>query len=126
MANILNNNQRTTLVSFLAYFVMSGMLAPIGIISGPMADLFGEPITDVTSRFSWLTVGNLLGAIFAVVMFEWFSLKFLMVSVYILITFCLLSLNLFIDFSLVGPALGIVGWCCGLGLVGAALVFNNL
>ena len=40
MARFLDNNKRITLVSFLAYFVMSGMLAPIGIISGPMAELF--------------------------------------------------------------------------------------
>ncbi len=58
---------------------MSGMLAPIGIISGPMAELFGRPITDVTAQFSWLTIGNLIGAIIALFLFDWIQLKRLLV-----------------------------------------------
>ena len=125
MARFLDNNKRITLVSFLAYFVMSGMLAPIGIISGPMAELFGETITDVTARFSWLTIGNLIGAVIAVFLFEWVPLKIVMILVYASILTSLLSLNIVSDLSLVGPALGIVGVGCGLGLVGAALIISR-
>ena len=65
MAGLIGNQNRITLACFLAYFVMSGMLAPIGIISGPMSELFDRPITDVTAQFSWLTIGNLCGAALA-------------------------------------------------------------
>src|SRR5437762_3470802 len=51
----MNNRQRITLISFLAYFVLSGMLAPIGIISGPLAELYGRPVAEITTQFSWLT-----------------------------------------------------------------------
>ena len=121
----MTNTQRITLVSFLAYFVMSAMLAPIGIISGPMAELFNEPVTTVTTRFSWLTVGNLAGAIIAVVLFEWVPLKNMMAGVYGLILASLLSLNFVADLTLIGIALGAVGVCSGLGLVGAALVISR-
>ncbi len=121
----MTNTQRITLVSFLAYFVMSAMLAPIGIISGPMAEVFGEPITTVTTRFSWLTVGNLTGAIIAVVLFEWVPLRYMMTLVYAFILASLLSLNFVADLTLIGVALGTVGVCCGLGLVGAALVLSR-
>ena len=67
----MTNKQRLTLASFLAYFVMSGMLAPMGIISGAMAEYFGLPVTDITARFSWLTLGVLVGAIAALVVFDW-------------------------------------------------------
>ena len=74
MSNFFNNKRRITFVSFLAYFILSGMLAPIGIIAGPMATLLDQPITDVIARFSWLTLGNLAGAVLALFMFDWISL----------------------------------------------------
>ena len=61
----LNNRHRITLAAFLAYFLMSGMLAPIGIISAPMAAALEIPVTAATASFSWLTIGILIGAIIA-------------------------------------------------------------
>jgi predicted MFS family arabinose efflux permease len=121
----LNNKKRITLLSFLAYFAMSGMLAPMGILSGPMADHFGEPVTAITTRFSWLTVGILIGAIFALFVFDWIKLKRLMILVYAMIAASLSSLLLVSDLTLIGVALGLVGICCGIGLPGAALIISR-
>ena len=121
----MNNKQRITLVSFLAYFVMSGMLSPIGVISGPMSELFGQPITDVTAQFSWLTFGNLAGAILALFAFDRFRLKALMATVYGAMVLSLLSLNFVDELEAIGIPLGIVGIGCGLGLAGAALVISR-
>lgn len=126
MAGLLNNRNRITLASFLAYFVMSGMLAPIGIISGPMSELFGRPITDVTAQFSWLTVGNLCGAAAALIVFDFVRLRALTISVYALIVACLLSLNVASGLTAIGVALGLVGICSGLGLAAAALAISQL
>lgn len=104
---------------------MSGMLAPIGIIAGPIAELFGRPITDVMAQFSWLTVGNLIGASMALVLIDWIQLKRLMALVYGLILLSLLSLNVVTELTVIGAALGIVGICSGLGLAGAALVISR-
>jgi TsgA-like MFS transporter len=125
MANLLNNKNRITLVSFLAYFVMSGMLAPIGIISGPMAELFDQSITDVTAQFSWLTVGNLMGAAMALFIFDFFRIRSVLATVYVLILVSLLSLNFTAELTKIGVALGIVGLCSGLGLASAALVISR-
>lgn len=105
---------------------MSGMLAPIGIISGPMAELFGRPITEVTAQFSWLTVGNLCGAAAALVVFDFVRLRTLTISVYVLIVASLLSLNVASELTAIGVALGVVGLCSGLGLAAAALVISRL
>ena len=125
MANSLSNKQRITIVSFLAYFILSGMLAPIGIIAGPMAALFDQPITDVVARFSWLTLGNLAGAVLALFMFDWISLKRLMLILYSVILISLLSFNISTDLTAIGLALGLVGLCSGLGLAGAALTISK-
>ena len=48
-----------------------------------------------------------------------------MTVVYTLILGSLLSLVIVTDLGLIGVALGIVGICCGLGLVGAALIISR-
>jgi predicted MFS family arabinose efflux permease len=125
MASFLDNKQRITLVSFLAYFVMSGMLAPIGIISVQMAELFDRPITDVTAQFGWLTIGNLIGAVIALIIFDVLKVRTVFLVIYVLIIASILSLNFQDDLMKVGIALGVVGVCCGLGLASAALVISK-
>ena len=71
MANI----SRITTVSFLTYFIFSAMLAPIGIITGPMAEHFDQTVSDVTRQFGWLTGGNFVGAVIALVIFDYVGLK---------------------------------------------------
>jgi hypothetical protein len=105
-----NNKHKITLVSFLAYFVMSGMLAPIGIISGPMAEYFDVPITEVTANFSFLTFGLLGGAIFALFVFERIELKNVMIATFGVIAVCLVSLNLHDNESLLWLSIGVVGF----------------
>ena len=121
----MNNKLKLTLASFLAYFVMSGMLAPMGIISGAMAEHFGRPVTEITARFGWLTFGILAGAVAALVIFDWIKLRKLLILVYTLILSCLASLLFLNSLLLIGVALGLVGFCCGIGLAGAALVISR-
>ncbi len=87
---------------------MSGMLAPMGILSGPMSDYFGQPVTEITSRFSWLTMGILVGAIIALTVFDWIRLRRLMMLVYGLIAISLVSLIFVENLTLTGIALGLV------------------
>jgi MFS transporter, TsgA protein len=116
-----NNKQRITLVSFLAYFVLSGMLAPIGIISQPMAELYGRPVAEITSQFSWLTGGDFIGAVAALFVFEWVDLRRMLVVIYALIALSLLSLAYFHSLAYGRAVLGVAGVCGGIGLAGAAL-----
>lgn len=101
------------------------MLAPIGIISGPMAELFGQSVTDVTAQFSWLTLGNLTGAAAALFIFGFMRVRSVLITVYVLILASLLSLNFSSDLTKIGVALGVVGLCSGLGLASAALVISR-
>jgi TsgA-like MFS transporter len=105
---------------------MSGMLAPMGILSGPMAAYFAQPVTEITTRFSWLTMGILVGAIIALVIFDWIRLKNLMLVVYSVIFASLVSLSFLEDLTYIGFALGLVGISCGIGLPGAALIISKM
>jgi fucose permease len=121
----MSNQVRITLISFLAYFIMSGMLSPIGIIIGPMAEHFEQPITVISSLFSWLTFGILLGSVLALVVFDWLALKPLLVLLYTAITLSLTTLSIFDDLQVIAAALGLVGVCCGIGLAGAATIIST-
>lgn len=104
---------------------MSGMLAPMGIISGPMSEHFGESVTDITARFGWLTMGNLVGAIIALFIFSWATPRQLLTGVYTLIATSILVMVFANSLLPVGLAMGVVGACCGIGLAGAALIISR-
>jgi predicted MFS family arabinose efflux permease len=104
---------------------MSGMLAPMGIISGPMAGYFAQPVTEITTRFSWLTMGILVGAVIAIFIFDWIRLKKLMLVVYSIIFASLVSIAFLEDLTYIGFALGLVGISCGIGLPAAALTISK-
>lgn len=121
----MNNRHRITLACFLAYFVMSGMLSPIGIISTPMADTLGMSIIEVTAGFSWLTVGILVGAVAALFVFDWTGLRALVVLLYAMIAVALVTAALTGKTALIWPCLGVVGVACGIGLAAAALTISR-
>ena len=121
---MMKNTWRLTALSFLAYFVMSGMLAPWGVISGSVAEFFGTTEIDVTERFGWLTGGNLAGAILALRVYRRFGIRTLMLTLYALIFASAISLLLARDLQSIQIAFGLIGTCCGVGLAGAALTIS--
>jgi len=104
---------------------MSGMLAPIGIISGPMSEAFGLPLTEVTAGFSWLTFGILAGAVCALFLFSWVQLKQLMLILYAVVSASIVALFFQKEVTLIWPLLGLIGLCAGTGLAGAALIISR-
>ena len=76
---------RITLDSFLAYCVMSGMLSPIGIVLPSVADHLSLSVTEAAELFSWLTLGILLGAALALVVFDVLTVRAAMLLVLSLI-----------------------------------------
>ena len=121
----LSNLHRITLVSFLTYFVMSAMLAPIGILSGPMAEHFGQPVTEVTRQFSWLTGGILVGAVIALFIFDFIRLKPLFLLLYGVMGSCLIGFAVIDSLDLTRFLLGAVGTGCGIGLAAAAVTISH-
>ena len=117
----MNNTIRITAISFLTYFVLSAMLAPIGIISGPMAEHFNQSVSDITRQFTWLTGGNLVGAVIALFIFDYFGLKKLFAIIYGAIALALFSFRIVEDLDTAQYILGIVGLGSGVGLAGAAV-----
>lgn len=122
----MSNRARLTLACFCAYFVMSGMLAPIGIVLPPLADYLGQPVESVAPLFSWLTLGILAGSALALVVFDVLPVRSWMLIVYLAIAVALLSLRLSESALVLRLALGMVGASCGIGLAAAASTITGL
>jgi len=79
------NRIKTILICVFASFVISGFLNPIGLISGPVAESFGIPVTVAVARFGYFTVGVFAGYILSFYIFDYIKLKTVVVTGYGLI-----------------------------------------
>ena len=122
----MSNTIRVTLACFLAYFVMSGMLSPIGIILQPLSETLQLPVENVAAEFSWLTLGILVGSAFAIVAFDVMSERSWLIVVYGVIAVALITLYFQGGFLVLRLALGAVGVSCGIGLAAAASTITQL
>jgi len=118
----MTNRIRLTLVSFLAYAVMAGMISQIGIMINPMASYFGKEATDIASQFSWLTIGILVGSVISLGIFDLVKIKTLNIGVFSAIILSVAGLYFTESFVLNALLFGTIGLCCGVALPAAAIV----
>lgn len=122
----MNNLIRVTLISFLAYAVMSGMLAQIGILIGPISQHFGEETTIVSNQFSWLTVGILVGSVISLFIFDYVRIKTLNLLVFTAIILAIVGFYAVDLYWVNSILLGIIGTGCGIALPAAAIVISRV
>ncbi|MEM6818728.1 MAG: MFS transporter TsgA [Pseudomonadota bacterium] len=120
----MNDRQRVTLACFLAYFVMSAMLAPIGIVSTPLAAHFGVTISEITNAFSALTQGILVGAVIALSFSTRTPLRAVFIVLFVVMSGVLLFISTLPGLGWFQSALLIIGIGCGLGLAAAAATIS--
>ncbi len=124
MAPNLSNFSLLTPVSFACYFVLSAMLAPMGILAPEMAQHFDLPMTTITRTFSALTIGNLIGAAFATAALTIWNLRSIFISTYATLGISLLLLGSTEQLLSVGAILAVVGFGSGVGLAAAAVLIT--
>jgi len=122
----MSNLIRVTLISFLAYAVMSGMLAQIGILIGPISQHFGKETTIVSNQFSWLTVGILVGSVISLFIFDHVKIKTLNLLVFTAIILAIVGFYTVDLYWVNSILLGIIGTGCGIALPAAAIVISRV
>lgn len=110
----------------MAYFVMSGMLSPIGIVLPTLADYLALPLVEAAGIFGWLTMGILLGSALALGVFDFLPERFWMLLLYTLIAVALVSMRFSSNLLALRIALGAIGISCGIGLAAAASTITRL
>lgn len=122
----MTNLIRITLTSFLAYAVMSGMLAQIGILISPISVHFDKAATEVSNQFSWLTLGILVGSVISLFIFDYVKIKTLNLLVFSIITVSISGFYLFDIYSVNSILFGVIGAGCGIALPAAAIVISRV
>ncbi|MGB1189079.1 MAG: MFS transporter, partial [Pseudomonadales bacterium] len=121
------NRARLTLSCFLAYFALSGTLAPIGILAEPAALVLGATLAEVVRALGYFSIGTLTGAAAALWVLPRFRLRRLMISTYVLATGCLFALGALANhLAVISGLLLVVGICLGIGLAQGALMISRL
>ncbi|MGI9262694.1 MAG: MFS transporter TsgA [Woeseiaceae bacterium] len=119
------NHVRITLSSFLAYFVMSSVISPLGIVTQPIADHYGIEVTTATAIFSYLTTGILGGTFLAMFVYSVLSLRAVTMLASLILIASMLSAWLIDLFSLLPILLALIGVTSGLLLSAAIVVLTH-
>ncbi len=123
---ILNNNNRITFGSFLAYFIMSAIISPLGVISGPVAEHFQISLTAANTSFTYLTSGVFIGTLIAVFIFDYIKLRQIVIGGAATICLSLYAIYAVDNFQVFKVSLSLIGVSCGVELSAAAVVIAKI
>lgn len=117
-----------SLVAFLTYMIMSGLLTQIGVIIGPLSTHLKLPVTDTAALFSYLTGGTFAGTFISMLVYQRFSIAIIFRIAYltlvsVLIAMVVLQINIASTFA---AMLFVLGVCCGVGLSGGAVIISKI
>ena len=113
------------MASFMAYFVMSAVISPLGIVTAPIARHYGVSITTATADFTYLTAGILIGTLISLFIFDLVRIKNI-IMVFSSLTCVSLGAMYMVDLYLLFPLwLFLIGLACGVNLTAAIIVITN-
>ena len=116
---------KVTAASFTAYFIMSAVITPLGIVSQSMANHFSVDVTVTTAFFSYLTTGILVGASVSMLVYSVLTIRQLNVIAGTTLAFALAGLWLVDRLWLLPVLFSVAGFCCGLLLAAAVIVLTR-
>ncbi|MBR9794064.1 MAG: MFS transporter TsgA [Gammaproteobacteria bacterium] len=119
---------RLTLIAFLSYMIMSGLLTQAGVILNAIAAQLDMSAARTVSIFSWLTGGALIGTLLSMYLYTRFSVRRLLLITYSVLLLLGVALPLLTGAgyaTLAAVFLGL-GVCCGCGLSGGAVIISRI
>lgn len=124
----MNTQVRLTLIAFLSYMIMSGLLTQAGVILNAIAAQLEMTAAQTVSIFSWLTGGALIGTLMSMYLYTRFSLRRLLIITYLFLLILGVVLPLLTDagYPLLAAVFLGLGVCCGCGLSGGAVIISRI
>jgi len=121
-ANTLRLSDRIVLaaIGLLSYFVLSGTLAPMGLLLEPLSSQFEISTSEAARVLSGFTSGNLFGACLALFILGRVRYRALVLCIYISAACALVMLLFADDTRWIWTLLALLGVAFGIGLATAA------
>lgn len=122
------NIKGLSIIAFLTYMIMSGLLTQIGVIIGPLSSHLSSSIPETAALFSYLTGGTFAGTFISMLVYRRYTISFNFRWAYLLLLAVLL---LFLGVQVTNPVLFCVllftlGISCGVGLAGGAVIISSI
>ena len=120
------NRVKTIFICLIASFVMSGFLNPIGLISEPVSQSLGIPITEAVARFGYFTVGVFFGYLVSFFVFDFITLRLVVIFGYGLLMLAVGGLFLFENDAAMKFFLFVIGMLASVQVCGASTLVSSL
>ena len=120
------NRVKTIFICLIASFVMSGFLNPIGLISEPVSQSLGIPITEAVARFGYFTVGVFFGYLVSFFVFDFIRLRLVVIFGYGLLMLAVGCLFLFENDAAMKFFLFVIGMLASVQVCGASTLVSSL
>ena len=117
---------KTILICLAASFVISGLLNPIGLISGPVAEWFDTSVTVAVARFGYFTIGVFCGYILSFYLYDYLKLKNVVAVSYLLIASAVACLYLIDSIVVFTVSLFVIGVAASTAVCGASTLVSWL
>ena len=105
---------------------MSGFLNPIGLISEPVSQSLGIPITEAVARFGYFTVGVFFGYLVSFFVFDFIRLRLVVFFGYGLLMLAVGGLFLFENDAAMKFFLFVIGMLASVQVCGASTLVSSL
>ena len=105
---------------------MSGFLNPIGLISEPVSQSLGIPITEAVARFGYFTVGVFFGYLVSFFVFDFITLRLVVIFGYGLLMLAVGGLFLFENDAAMKFFLFVIGMLASVQVCGASTLVSSL
>ncbi len=119
------NQYRLMLLPLLATLIMAGFVTTVGLLTAPAAETYGVEITSISAQFTWLTGGIFLGGVVAFFIFDYLSIKSVIVWMYGLSAILIGVLHLSGVYSLLPWLFFVIGLLLAVVTCGAVTVITQ-
>ena len=112
-------------IPLLAALIIAGFATTIGLLTEPAANHYGVEITDVAAQFTWFTGGVFLGGILAFFVFDYVSIKAVMLWSYLTAIALISWLHISTNYALLPVLLLLIGALLAIVLCGGVTVVTQ-
>ena len=120
------NKLRLLAVCLLATFIMSGLVTPIGLLTASAAEQYSVEITLIASQFSYFIGGIFLGYIVSYFVFDFFKMKPIIVTSYVIAAISILSIHYIPVYKFLPYLLVIIGVCASIVVCAGGTLITRL
>ena len=123
---MLSNNLRLSFISLIINFIDAGLLAQMGLLTGPIATAFNVSITSAAAQFSMLTGGLLAGSFIAYFLMDHLGVRIVLLGSTIIIIFSAIALYFINSIVFLSILFGLIGVVLGISVVIAGLIISKV